>query len=264
MKSKYNLWIGKFFWVVEMVNSGYDVFMEYGNEVIVLEGVRKKFLMPGGHGEVQILRGIDAVIRNGERVAIVGPSGCGKSTLLNVIGGLEDVDAGRVLIQGRDIHGLKASELSAYRNKTVGFIFQNHHLLPQCSVLENAIVPVLAFQSRVAPAQLDRARTLLDRVGLKDRVTYRPRELSGGERQRVALVRALIMQPVFILADEPTGALDPVTAESMADLLLEMNQSEQLTLVLVTHSLGLAGRMDRVLSFSDGMLVESSASVSGS
>ncbi len=225
----------------------------------MLEGVTKSFRTPGTGEDLQILKGIEMAVPAGDSVALVGPSGCGKSTLLNIIGGLDRADSGKVIIQGEDLAAKSPDELARFRNQTVGFLFQNHHLLPQCSVLENALVPALAFHGEPDRETSDRAAGLLQRVGLGDRLTHRPSELSGGERQRVALVRSLVLQPAFILADEPTGSLDPETAAHMAELLLEMNRSQKLTLIVVTHSMELAAMMGRVLKFDSGRLVEVSA-----
>jgi ABC-type lipoprotein export system ATPase subunit len=229
------------------------------SELIVLEGVTKSFRTPGTGEDLQILKGIEMAVPAGDSVALVGPSGCGKSTLLNIIGGLDRADSGKVIIQGEDLAAKSPDELARFRNQTVGFLFQNHHLLPQCSVLENTLVPALAFHREPDRETSDRAAGLLQRVGLGDRLTHRPSELSGGERQRVALVRSLVLQPAFILADEPTGSLDPETAAHMAELLLEMNRSQKLTLIVVTHSMELAAMMGRVLKFDSGRLVEVSA-----
>lgn len=225
----------------------------------MLEGVTKSFRTPGTGEDLQILKGIEMAVPAGDSVALVGPSGCGKSTLLNIIGGLDRADSGKVIIQGEDLAAKSPDELARFRNQTVGFLFQNHHLLPQCSVLENTLVPALAFHGEPDRETSDRAAGLLQRVGLGDRLTHRPSELSGGERQRVALVRSLVLQPAFILADEPTGSLDPETAAHMAELLLEMNRSQKLTLIVVTHSMELAAMMGRVLKFDSGRLVEVSA-----
>lgn len=204
-----------------------------------------------GYGPAtSVLNGVSLEVGSGESVAIVGESGCGKSTLLNIIGSLDDPDGGRIQVDGKDLSALNEKELAAFRNERIGFIFQLHHLLPQCTVLENVLIPSL-IQSGSAEA---RALKLLERVGLSDRINHRPGELSGGERQRVAVVRALINQPVLLLADEPTGALNEAGASELLDLLLELNREEGLTLIMVTHSMPLAQRLDRVLTLSNGML----------
>jgi len=204
---------------------------------------------------VSVLEGINLEIQPGESVAIVGPSGCGKSTLLNIIGTLDRPTRGEVLLEGQDLAKLDEVQLARVRNRQIGFIFQAHHLLPQCTVLENVLVPTLAGgdnpQRATAP---DRAR-LLERVGLGQRLDHRPGQLSGGERQRTAVVRALINQPRLLLADEPTGALDRVAAGELSRLLSELNREEQVTVILVTHAAELAQRMGRRFQLVDGRLV---------
>jgi len=192
----------------------------------------------------------------GESLAIVGPSGSGKSTLLHLIGGLDRADSGSIKVADRNLAGLNDDELAGVRNRQIGFVFQFHYLLPQCSVLENVLVPALATKLPAADRSqiLERARRLLARVGLGDRLANRPDQLSGGERQRVAVVRALINQPPLVLADEPTGALDAQSARELADLLVEINRTDKVTLIVVTHSAELAGRMSRVLELRQGSL----------
>jgi lipoprotein-releasing system ATP-binding protein len=195
-------------------------------------------------------------LNGGEALAIMGPSGSGKSTLLYIIGALEPPTSGTVSVNGQNPFSLDAAGVAAFRNRQVGFIFQDHHLLPQCSALENVLIPTMA----AAPARRSedagqRARRLLARVGLSDRLDHRPAELSGGERQRVAIARALINRPPLVLADEPTGNLDRRTAETVADLLLELYQEENTMLVLVTHSLELSKRFPRRAELLDGGLV---------
>jgi lipoprotein-releasing system ATP-binding protein len=204
---------------------------------------------------VPVLRGASLSVRRGERIAIVGPSGSGKSTVLNLLGTLDLPDAGTVSLGGRDLTRLEAIELSRIRNREIGFIFQNHHLLPQCTVLENVLLPTLAEASASTPEAESRARRLLERVGLGSRLTHLPGQLSGGERQRTAVVRALINQPALVLADEPTGALDRTSAATLAQLLVELNREEGVTLIVVTHSADLARQMGRSLELQDGKLV---------
>ncbi|HUT32461.1 MAG TPA: ABC transporter ATP-binding protein [Planctomycetota bacterium] len=202
-----------------------------------------------------VLDGVSLRVEAGESLAIVGPSGCGKSTLLNLIGALDRPTSGRVLLRGTDLASLDDKRLALVRNREIGFVFQLHHLLPQCTVLENVLVPTLvagALSPGETPEQ--RARRLLERVGLADRADYFPGQLSGGERQRAAVVRALINAPNLLLADEPTGSLDRASAENLAALLVELNREEKVTLILVTHALDLAGRMSRVLELRDGEL----------
>ena len=188
-----------------------------------------------------MLEDVDVALAAGESLCVVGPSGSGKSTLLYILGTLERPTRGEVRLDGRDVHALPEAELAAFRNREIGFVFQDHFLLPQLSVLENVLAPTL-----VAAAKDDyagRARTLLERVGLGDRLAHRPAELSGGERQRTALARALVMRPRVLLCDEPTGNLDADSARVVADLILELHRAEPSVLVLVTHSAELAARL---------------------
>jgi lipoprotein-releasing system ATP-binding protein len=211
-----------------------------------------------GAGPVTVLKGVSLEVRRGESVAIIGPSGSGKSTLLNIIGTLDRVTGGEITLAGQNLNQLDDLQLAAVRNRQIGFVFQSHHLLPQCSVLENVLVPTLASTDAASRATApERAGRLLKRVGLGERLTHRPGQLSGGERQRVAVVRALINQPQLLLADEPTGALDHASAEQLAQLLLELNREEGVTLIVVTHALDLARKMGRVLELKDGILVSS-------
>jgi len=219
-----------------------------------LTDVSREFPAAENGEALQVLRGVSAEFTSGESVSITGPSGSGKSTLLNIIGTLDQPTSGSVTFDGRDLSALAEDEQAAIRNRGMGFIFQNHHLLPQCSVIENVLVPALAHDQPGADTT-DRARALLDRVGLADRLTHRPGQLSGGERQRVAVVRALINQPRLLLADEPTGALDRKNAQELGQLLLDLNAEENVTLIVVTHSGELADRMGRRLKLDDGQLV---------
>ena len=206
---------------------------------------------------LDVLRGITLEIARGESLAIIGPSGSGKSTVLNIIGTLDRPTSGRVLLDGKDLSQLDDTELAAVRNQQIGFVFQAHYLLPQCTVLENVLVPTLAGKSVSRAGAEQRAKQLLERVGLGQRLGHRPGQLSGGERQRVAVVRALINQPKLLLADEPTGALDRVSAQELAQLLVDLNRERGVTLVVVTHALDLAHRMSRVLELRDGGLMQS-------
>jgi ABC-type lipoprotein export system ATPase subunit len=208
-----------------------------------------------GAGPVEVLKGVSLEVRGGESLAIMGPSGSGKSTLLNVIGTLDRPASGRVVLAGQDLSQLSDVQLASVRNSQIGFIFQAHYLLPQCTVLENVLVPTLAG-AKNGEKTAERAQRLLKRVGLGDRLHHRPGQLSGGERQRTAVVRALINQPQLLLADEPTGALDRVSSQQLATLLLELNREEGVTLVVVTHATDLAHKMGRVLELSDGQLVQ--------
>jgi lipoprotein-releasing system ATP-binding protein len=204
---------------------------------------------------LQILKDVTLQIARGESVAIVGPSGSGKSTLLNIIGTLDRPTSGEVLLDGNDLAKLDEKQLAHVRNHQIGFVFQAHHLLPQCSVLENVLVPTLADKTSAADAE-QRARGLLKRVGLSERVEHRPGQLSGGERQRAAVVRALIMKPQVLLADEPTGSLDRAASNELGQLLVDLNREENVTLIVVTHAPDLAKRMSRVLEIREGHLVQ--------
>ena len=221
--------------------------------LIQLTNVSKSYTDPGSGAQVPVLRGVNLSIEAGEAVAIVGPSGCGKSTLLNILGTLDLPDAGEIMFDDEALNKLTAKQLAAVRSQKIGFIFQLHHLLPQCSVLENVLLPTLALKSPPEDA-MQRAESLLEQVGLKDRMSWKPSQLSGGERQRVAFVRALINQPRLILADEPTGALDETNAAALTDLLLQLQKSSDVTLVMVTHHRAQADRMGRVLTIHEGVL----------
>ena len=221
--------------------------------LIQLTNVSKSYTDPGSGAQVPVLRVVNLSIEAGESVAIVGPSGCGKSTLLNILGTLDLPDAGELLFDGESLGSLKPAGLAAVRSQKIGFIFQLHHLMPQCSVLENVLLPTLALKSPPKDA-VQRAEALLEQVGLKDRMDWKPAQLSGGERQRVAFVRALINQPRLILADEPTGALDETNAAALTDLLLTLQKSSGVTLVMVSHHRAQADRMGRVLTIHEGVL----------
>lgn len=204
---------------------------------------------------VRILHELDFEIDTGQSAAVVGPSGCGKSTLLNLIGTLDQPDGGEILFQGEDITQFDDRRRAHFRNRDIGFVFQEHHLLPQCSVLENVLLPVMAPGSPLRGQDAKaRANQLLDQVGLAHRATHRPAQLSGGERQRVAVARALIHGPRLLLADEPTGSLDRDTAHQLADLLCDLVQEHDLALMVVTHSESLAGRMSRCYQLLNGKL----------
>ncbi|MBK8977236.1 MAG: ABC transporter ATP-binding protein [Planctomycetes bacterium] len=206
--------------------------------------------------DAEVLRGVDLEVSPGDALAVLGPSGSGKSTLLNIVGGLLPPSSGQALFDGVDLATLDADRLAVLRNRELGFVFQAHHLLPQCSALENVLVPTLVDPDRAARrAAVDRARELLVEVGLGDRCDRRPAQLSGGECQRVAVVRALINGPRLILADEPTGSLDAAATDRLADLLCGLCASRAVALVTVTHSDRLASRMQRVLALRDGVLV---------
>jgi lipoprotein-releasing system ATP-binding protein len=221
--------------------------------MLKLSNVSKQY--ETGGKSVAVLRDVSLEIASGETVAVVGPSGSGKSTLLNIIGTLDKPTAGKVFLEGEELIGLSDEKLAEIRNRRIGFIFQSHHLLPQCSVLENVLVPTLAAKDKsLREGAKERGIQLLKRVGLGDRLTHRPGQLSGGEKQRVAVVRALINRPKLLLADEPTGSLDRASSQELAKLLTELNLEENVTLILVTHALDLADRMQRTFELRDGKL----------
>ena len=227
--------------------------MTDSSPLLKLENVSREFPSAEGDQPLRVLCGLSLEVARGESVAVVGPSGCGKSTLLNLIGSLDQPTGGTLTFDGRELGGLDDAELAALRNREMGFIFQSHHLLPQCTVMENVLVPTLAHRSATADDE-DRARRLLERVGLGERLAHRPGQLSGGERQRAAVVRALINEPQLLLADEPTGALDETTADKLGQLLVELNAEENLTLITVTHSPDLAARMARTVKLAEGQI----------
>jgi lipoprotein-releasing system ATP-binding protein len=206
--------------------------------VLAVSQVSKSYPTP--RGPLEVLSGVSFSLSRGDAVAIMGPSGSGKSTLLYILGALDPPTSGTVTLDGRNPFELPEKELAAFRNKQVGFVFQDHCLLPQCSVLENVLVPTLVAESRNGASE--RARALLEQVGLKQRMEHRPAELSGGEQQRVAIARALVREPLLLLCDEPTGNLDQQSAETVASMLLDLHRSQKTILVLVTHNPSLAAR----------------------
>jgi lipoprotein-releasing system ATP-binding protein len=220
---------------------------------LLVENVVKDF--PTRAEPLVVLRGASLTLSAGENLAILGPSGSGKSTLLYIIGTLDRATSGRVELQGKDITTLGEPGLADFRNRRIGFVFQDHHLLPQCSVLENVLLPTIA-NGAAAPQAVNRAKLLLERVGLSQRLDHRPAELSGGERQRAAIARALIQKPALLLADEPTGNLDRTSAAAVGKLLLDMQRNENTMLLVVTHSEQLASLFNRRLELDDGRLVE--------
>lgn len=208
-----------------------------------------------GDNKLEVLRHINLIIRSGERIAVVGASGSGKTTLLQLLGGLDAPSTGQVFVDGADLSTLADRDRGTVRNKSIGFIYQFHHLLPEFSARENVAMPLFIRRESRASA-LEQADSLLARVGLGDRLSHRPSELSGGERQRAAVARALITRPKLILADEPTGNLDKDTGEQVLQLMLSLNQDFGTSLVLVTHDLDIAARMDRELTLDHGELVQ--------
>lgn len=215
-------------------------------------GVSKSYLVGGAR--LTVLRDLDLSVEAGEMVAVMGASGVGKSTLLHLLGGLDRADRGTIAIAGADLTSLPDDEVVSFRNQRVGFVFQFHHLLPEFDALENTEMPMRIARRRLRDAR-PRARALLERVGLGERLTHRPGMLSGGEQQRVAVARALVMEPSLLLADEPTGDLDEQTADALHTLLREMHHDRGLTSVIATHNPRLAAACDRVLRLEGGRLV---------
>lgn len=231
---------------------------DMGNDSPLLQvsGVTKRFAAPGNSAPpILVLEKVSLEVRIGDSVAVVGPSGSGKSTLLHLIGTLDRPDEGRVLLDGEDLATLDENHLAMVRNEKIGFVFQAHYLLPQCTVMENVLVPTLARRRKQEAAGVEaRAQGLLRRLGLGERLAHRPGQLSGGERQRVAVARALINRPRLLLADEPTGSLDQGSALELAGLLRELNQEEKVALILVTHSSELAAMAHRIYRLTNGHL----------
>jgi lipoprotein-releasing system ATP-binding protein len=225
---------------------------EHSAADLVVEHIAKQYPTPAE--PLRVLDGVSFALRRGENLAILGPSGSGKSTLLSIIGSLEPPSSGSVRLGGQDPFSLGEASLAAFRRENIGFVFQDHHLLPQCTVMENVLVPFLADGAATTDDQ-QRAKGLLDRVGLADRLAHRPAELSGGERQRVAIARAMIRRPTLLLADEPTGNLDRTTAQTIAELLLELQAEQNAMLVVVTHSAALARSLQRRMELDAGRLV---------
>ncbi len=229
--------------------------------VLQAEGLVKDF-QGGDGGIIRVLDDVSITVKRGEMVAIVGASGAGKSTLLHVLGALERPSAGRIRLAGQPVEGMAEAELDALRNRTVGFVFQFHHLLREFSALENVMMP-LRIAGETIPRAKERAMALLGRVGLASRVHHRPGALSGGEQQRTAVARALAAHPAVLLADEPSGNLDRYNAESLHDLFAELAHDQSLGLVVVTHNQSLAARADRALSLEGGQLVLSDVGEGG-
>ena len=217
--------------------------------MLLVDHLAKRYASP--EGPLPVLQDVSFTLAPGDAMAVMGPSGSGKSTLLNILGTIDSPSAGSVTIDGRDPFTLRDRDLAAFRNRTIGFVFQDHTLLPQCTVLENVLTPTLVAGEGDHSA---RARELLERVGLSHRLQHRPGQLSGGEKQRVALARALVMRPRLLLCDEPTGNLDARSADGVAALLLELHRAQQTMLIVVTHSTDLASRLPRVSELLDGRL----------
>jgi lipoprotein-releasing system ATP-binding protein len=219
--------------------------------VLEARDVRRQFQQ--GPVTLEVLQSVSLAINAGERLSIVGASGSGKTTLLQILGGLDKPTSGNVFVDGKDIHSLGERERGELRNHALGFVYQFHHLLPEFSALENVAMPLLVRRANTGEAK-DRAREILKRVGLGERLDHRPHQLSGGERQRAAVARALVTQPKLVLADEPTGNLDGRNAEAVFELMLELNRERRTSLVIVTHDLRIAARMDRALEIENGTL----------
>jgi len=220
-------------------------------ELLEAKNLSKSYETP--RGPLPILNGVSLSLAPGDAISIIGPSGTGKSTLLYILGALEPPTSGEITLDGRNPFTLSDKDVSAFRNQEVGFVFQDHCLLPQCTVLENVLIPTMVGKDSNGVEQ--RAKRLLDQVGLSHRLDHRPAELSGGEKQRVSIARAMIRDPKLLLCDEPTGNLDRHTATQVADLLLEMNRASKTILVVVTHSAELAGRLPKVYELVEGQLV---------
>lgn len=218
--------------------------------LLKLENISKSYSK-----ERMILDQLSMEISAGERVAIVGPSGSGKTTLLNLIGTLDRPDVGKMVFDGQDLSAMNDNQLAQFRNRKIGFVFQMHHLLPQLSLWENVLLPTLTDPALQRKETEERAKRLIERVGLSGVVSQKPSELSGGECQRTAVVRALINRPALLLADEPTGALDQKSSGNLTDLLIELNKEEGVALVVVTHSMEVARKMDRIYRLENGKLI---------
>lgn len=218
-----------------------------------VKAITKSYLSGSGEKRI-ILDELNLTVQEGESVAIVGPSGSGKTTLLNMLGALDQPDSGDVQLDGESVFSKNEKELAEFRNRSIGFVFQMHHLLPQLNLLENVLMPVVAQQSKVDQKTQERAESLVDKLGIGQLKMQKPGQLSGGECQRTAVARALINQPKILLADEPTGALDQHSSDQLADLLLQLNKEENVSLIVVTHSMALASKMDKVYQLEDGKL----------
>jgi lipoprotein-releasing system ATP-binding protein len=225
--------------------------------LLQLTKITKGYGQPGTHNYRAVLKELNLSAGKGEKIAIAGPSGSGKTTLLNLIGALDQPEQGTIIFNGKEISNYSKTELATFRNRYLGFIFQLHHLMPQLSLMENVLLPLLP-QGKISKEQKDWAEHLIHKVGIWDQREQKPSQLSGGECQRTAVVRALINKPQLLLADEPTGALDEENANALADLLVNLSEEEGVTLVTVTHSVALADRMNKKYTLKNGGLVESS------
>lgn len=224
------------------------------NKIIHLVDVYKEYSQSSILPVTPVLLGVTLSITQGETVSISGPSGSGKSTLLNIMGALDKSTSGNVIFNGEEISKLNDEKLSFLRNREIGFVFQAHHLIPQCTVLENVLIPSIPFPKKTQEEYFEKALQLLEYVGLKERINHKPSELSGGEKLRTAVVRSLINEPKILLADEPTGSLDDKTAMDLANLLVELNRSNNMTIVVVTHSAKMASMMNEKYELKGGKL----------
>jgi len=222
--------------------------------MLEIKDISKSYISGSGDKRT-ILDQLNFSVKEGEKIAIVGPSGSGKTTLLNLIGTLDRPDSGEILIGDEPVFSKNEKELAVFRNKSIGFIFQLHHLLPQLSLLDNVLLPVLANQKKVGKDVLNHAEQLIEKLGLEKVKNQKPAHLSGGECQRAAVARALINRPKLLLADEPTGALDHYSSEQLTELIIKLNESEGTTLLVVTHSMELAKKMDKIYQLIDGKLI---------
>lgn len=228
--------------------------MENITPVIEISGLEKSY--GEGAGSLKVLKGIDLTVMKGEVVSVTGPSGTGKSTLLNMIGCLDDFDHGAIKLVGRDVSSFTVDDLSSFRNRHIGFIFQLHNLLPEFSALENVMMPLLIRRVKWKTAR-DMSMALLERFKMDNRATHKPGEMSGGECQRIAVARAIVGEPDLILADEPTGSLDSVNSMNLLEILLELCREKGSTALIVTHDMKIAGLTDRIISMLDGIIVNS-------
>lgn len=223
--------------------------------LLKLQNISKGYGQEGTHSFRPVLKGLNLEIETGEKIAIIGPSGSGKTTLLNLVGALDLPETGKVFFEGKDITGYSKTELATFRNKHLGFIFQLHYLMPQLTLWENVLLPLLPQGNKIMKEQKDWAEYLIKKVGIWDQRNQKPSEMSGGECQRTAVVRALINKPKLILADEPTGALDEDNAAALSELLINLSSEENVTLVIVTHSTVLAEQMDKKYTLKNGQLI---------
>lgn len=224
--------------------------------LLQLQNITKGYGQPGTHSYRPVLKELNLDLQPGEKVAIVGPSGSGKTTLLNLIGALDLPETGKVLFEGTDITGYSKNELANFRNKKLGFVFQMHYLMPQLTLWENVLLPLLPKGNKISKDQTEWAEHLIRKVGIWEQRNQKPSEMSGGECQRTAVVRALINKPKLILADEPTGALDEDNAVALSELLIQLSSEENITLVTVTHSAELAAKMENIFTLKNGKLIQ--------